>query len=262
MAIATPSSLIESEPPELHSGDRMTQEEFHRIYSRMPKNFKAELVAGTVYVASPLKRRHGTNHLPLGSLFFLYETATPGVEAGDNATIKLGGRSEPQPDLYLRILTEFGGQTRISRDDYILGAPELLAEIAHSSQAIELRDDYARNHVLEYLIVCLKERQLRWFHLKANQELRPDADGVYRIRDVSRFLDPPRGPSDQGSSASNQHAPSRLRQSRTCTVRQTTCRGSAPPKPEPQALIGSFACLFFHFVEQVTWNFIASHSSI
>ena len=63
-------------------------------------------------------------------------------------------------------------------------APELIAEIAHSSRAIDLhakRDDYTRYGVLEYLVVCLQERQLRWFDLRANRELPSDADGVFRL---------------------------------------------------------------------------------
>src|SRR5262245_47183796 len=85
-------------PPELHSGDRMTQKEFHRIYQMMPKHFKAELIGGIVYVASPLKRPHATHHTPLSGLFWTYEGHTPGVETGDNATVVLSDESEPQPD--------------------------------------------------------------------------------------------------------------------------------------------------------------------
>jgi Uma2 family endonuclease len=176
---------VPPETLELHTGDRMTREEFHRIYEQMPEDFKAELIGGIVYVASPLKLRHGSNHLPLGTLFYTYEGNTPGVESGDNTTILLGDEGEPQPDLFLRILLEYGGQSRTSPDDYVVGAPELLTEIAHSSRAIDLhakKDDYARYGVLEYLVLCLRERQLRWFDLRANQELRPDAEGVFRIR--------------------------------------------------------------------------------
>jgi Uma2 family endonuclease len=170
--------------PELHTGDRMTREEFHRIYEQMPEDFRAELIGGIVYVASPLKWRHGTQHVPLTWLFYSYQLRTPGVETGDNATILLGDECEPQPDLYLRILAECGGQSRITVDEYLAGAPELLAEVAHSSRAIDLhakRDDYARYGVLEYLVLCLHERQLRWFDLRANREVQPDSDGVFRL---------------------------------------------------------------------------------
>ena len=48
-----PESAAATERLELHSGDRMTREEFHRIYEQMPDDFEAELVGGTVYVSSP-----------------------------------------------------------------------------------------------------------------------------------------------------------------------------------------------------------------
>src|SRR5207253_742864 len=115
MATVPESPVVRPEGLELHTGDRMTREEFHRIYQQMPEDFEAELIGGTVYVGSPLKRKHGTNHLPLGTLFFAYEGTTPGVESGDNTTILLGEKGEPQPDLYLRVLPEFGGQSRTTR---------------------------------------------------------------------------------------------------------------------------------------------------
>jgi Uma2 family endonuclease len=176
MAAASQPNPRFGEIPELHNGDRMTREEFHRIYEMMPENFRAELIGGIVYVSSPLRLPHGTNHLPLGSLFFLYEVNTPGVESGDNATVFLSEDDEPQPDLFLRILPEYGGQSRTTKDDYVEGAPELLSEIANSSRSIDLnakRKEYARHGVLEYL---------RWFDLRANKELEIDADGICRVR--------------------------------------------------------------------------------
>lgn len=170
---------------ELYSGDRMTQEEFHRAYKRMPKDFKAELIGGTVYVASPLRLPHATAHPAFGTLLFVYKSHTPGVECGDNGTIVLADDSEPQPDLFLRILPEYGGQSRTTPEQYVQGAPELVAEIAHSSRAIDLhakRNDYTRYGVREYLVLCVEEGQLRWFDLTGNQELQPDAAGVFRLR--------------------------------------------------------------------------------
>jgi Uma2 family endonuclease len=169
---------------ELHSGDQLSRADFHRLYTQMPEDFRAELIGGTVYVASPLRRRHGTNHLPLGTLFFTYEAHTPGVECADNTTILLADDSEPQPDLLLRILPEHGGQTTTTADDYVAGPPELIAEIAHSSRALDLhakRDDYRRYGVREYLVLCLQERQIRWFDLSADAELGPDEAGLCKM---------------------------------------------------------------------------------
>jgi Uma2 family endonuclease len=96
---------------ELQSGDRMTREEFHRLYEQTPEGFKAELIGGIVYVASPLYPAHGKPHMHLTAVVAAYEARTPGVDASDNTTILLGDEGEPQPDLYVRILPECGGQS-------------------------------------------------------------------------------------------------------------------------------------------------------
>jgi Uma2 family endonuclease len=185
MAQLQTSRAVRGEVDELRSGDRMTREEFHRIYERMPEHFQAELVGGIVYVSPPLRLEHGQHHIPLGTVFFAYEASTPGVQSGDNTTVLLSNDSEPQPDLFLRILPEYGGQSKTTKDGYLEGAPELVAEIAHSTHAIDLhakRDIYARYGVLEYLVLSLKERELKWFDLRANKELVADRDGVCRVR--------------------------------------------------------------------------------
>jgi Uma2 family endonuclease len=184
MATVTEPAAPATEPEELENGDHMTQPEFHRIYSQMPDPFKAELIGGIVYVASPLKVRHGTNHSDLNGLFWLYAGHTPGVQCSDSTTVVLGSKDEPQPDLLMRILPEYGGQSGTTADDYVAGAPELIAEISQSSRAMDLhtkRERYARHGVLEYLVLDLRDNRLHWFDLRAGQELTPDADGVYRI---------------------------------------------------------------------------------
>jgi Uma2 family endonuclease len=171
-------------PPELHSGDRMTREEFHRIYEKMPEDFKAELIGGTVYVASPLKDKHGSAHVDWAALLGIYKAATPGVGAGDSSTVILGGDSEPQPDLFLRILQEFGGHSRVGKKGYIEGPPELIVEVAYSSRAIDLyekRGDYARYGVWEYLVASLHDDEIFWFDLRKNSQLTAGKDGIIRV---------------------------------------------------------------------------------
>ena len=138
--------------PLLENGDRITQEEFHRRYELSPLHFKAELIGGVVHVPSPMRRRHGASHPELSGALWLYKAATPGVEVLDNTTAILGPYSELQPDLALRILPEWDGRTRTNVDEYIVGAAELMAEIAHSSRAIDLhqkREDYQHTGVSE-----------------------------------------------------------------------------------------------------------------
>jgi Uma2 family endonuclease len=170
---------------ELENGDRMTREAFHRAYERAPRQFRAELIGGIVHLPSPLRRLHGQLHLRLGTLLWIYEGNTPGVEAGDNTTVLLGDKSEVQPDLYLRILSEYGGASTTDRNDYVVGPPELIIEVAHSSKAIDLHeklDAYKANGVREYLVAAVADRRMHWFDLSQGQELVPDADGILRAR--------------------------------------------------------------------------------
>lgn len=165
------------------NGDKMTREEFHRVYEQTPDGFTAELVGGIVYVASPLKRQHGIPHGLLVSLLNAYVAQTPGTETSDNTTVLLGEEGEPQPDAYLRITPEAGGQSATSLDDYVEGPPELVTEIALSSRAIDLHaklDDYRRYGVQEYIVVVPRDNRVRWFNLASNSEEEIAADGIIR----------------------------------------------------------------------------------
>jgi len=131
--------------PLLANGDRMSQAEFHRRYEAYPGTERFELIGGTVFMGSPLRYPHGTYHETLGLVLGLYKAGTPGVEAADNVTTMLGEETETQPDLALRIVAECGGQSRINDEEYLEGSPELIAEVAYSSRAIDMnqkRQDY------------------------------------------------------------------------------------------------------------------------
>lgn len=172
-------------PPLLCNGDRMTQAEFHRRYQAYPEGVQFELVGGTVYMASPLRRPHARYEEELSFAFGLYRRATPGVELLPNATTILGEESEPQPDLALRILAEYGGRSRENEEEYVEGPPELLAEIAYSTRALAMnqkREDYERAGVAEYLVLCVEEQELHWFDFRSQRPLRPGRAGLYRSR--------------------------------------------------------------------------------
>lgn len=171
--------------PPLESGDRLTRTEFERRYEATPEKFKAELIEGVVYVASPVRTFHGVPHADLVTWLGVYRTATPGVSAADNTTTRLDLDNEPQPDALLRI--EVGGSSTIGEDGYIEGAPELVAEIATSSAAIDLgakQNAYRRNGVQEYLVWQTFENRLSWFRLQAEEFvlIEPDTDGIIRSR--------------------------------------------------------------------------------
>jgi Uma2 family endonuclease len=185
--------------PHLESGDRLTRAEFERRYKVTPEGFKAELVEGVVYVASPVRVLHGNPHFKLITWLGVYTTATPGLSGADNATTRLDLDNEPQPDVLLRF--DQGGTSTISADGYVEGAPELVAEIATSSSAIDLGDKknaYRRNGVQEYLVWQTFENRLSWFRLEeeAYVAIVPDKDGIIRSTifpglwlDVAALLD-------------------------------------------------------------------------
>jgi Uma2 family endonuclease len=172
--------------PPLESGDRLSRQEFERRYSAMPNIKKAELIEGIVYVASPLRfKSHGKPHGDLIIWLGTYKVATFGVELGDNSTVRLDLDNEPQPDVVLLIDEQLGGQSRISDDDYIEGAPELIAEVAASSAANDLHDKkkvYRRNGVKEYIVWQILENKLNWFYLENDEyvELKLDTNGVLK----------------------------------------------------------------------------------
>jgi Uma2 family endonuclease len=169
--------------PALVNGDRLTRREFERRYAAMPDVKKAELIEGTVYMPSPVHfEAHSHPHSAIVGWLVTYAAATPHVSVGDNATLRLDLDNEPQPDALLRIDATCGGQSRISDDDYIEGAPELIVEVAHSSAAYDLHDKkraYRRNAVQEYIVWQIEEHRLDWFVLEDDDylTLSPDAAG-------------------------------------------------------------------------------------
>jgi Uma2 family endonuclease len=175
-------------PPPLENGDRLTRIEFERRYQEMPDNKKAELIEGVVYVASPVRaNRHGKPHAQIIGWLLVYESETPGAYLADNTTVRLDADNEPQPDALLRIEPEVGGNSRISEDDYIEGAPELIVEVAASSASYDLNDKlnaYRRNGVQDYIVWQSYENRIDWFHLEAGRyiSLEPDEAGIIRSR--------------------------------------------------------------------------------
>jgi len=170
-------------PPPLENGDRLTRAEFERRYTAMANVKKAELIAGRVYMASPLRiRQHGNPHSRIITWLGVYEAATPGVMAADNATVRLDRENEPQPDALLR--REQGGTSRISVDDYLEGPPELIVEIAASTASYDLHEKfqvYRENGVQEYLVWRVQDGGLDWYQLRGGEYVSQDEhEGVLK----------------------------------------------------------------------------------
>ena len=172
-------------PALLRNGDRLKQPEFHRRYLAHPGDEKIELIGGIVYMASPVSRLHALYQDELGHPLGTYRRATPGVEFGYDATNILDEDSEPQPDLMMRILTEYGGRSLVNDEGYFEGPAELLAEVAFSSVSIDLhqkRQDYEQAGIQEYLVLCIEEQELRWFDFANAGMITANRKGVYCSR--------------------------------------------------------------------------------
>jgi Uma2 family endonuclease len=185
-ATAPVAAQAASSVPRLEPGDRLTRAEFERRYEAMPDLKKAELIEGVVYMPSPVRMDvHGAPHADLVAWLATYRAATPGVRAGDNATLGLDNDNMPQPDGLLVIETASGGQATIDSKGYIEGAPELVAEIASSTTSIDLHDKfnvYRRSGVQEYIVWRVLDRAFDWFILREGRYLLLAAgeDGVSR----------------------------------------------------------------------------------
>lgn len=181
-------SALALEVPLLENGDRLTRKEFERRYHAMPRLKKAELIEGIVFMPSPLHfERHAEPHARIMSWLGTYWAATPGIRLADNATLRLDVDNEFQPDALLRLPERAGGTSRISRDDYLEGAPELIVEVASTSASHDLHDKrkvYRRNGVREYLVWLVREKRLLWFVLEDDeyQPLQAGADGLWHSR--------------------------------------------------------------------------------
>ncbi len=148
--------------PPLENGDHLTRYEFERRYEA---------------------RSHGGPHGQIIAWLGVYSAATPGVEFYDNVTVRLDLDNEPQPDALLRLEPEAGGNSRVSAEDYVEGAPELIVEIAASSVSYDLHDKlrvYRRNGVPEYMVWRVYDKQVDWFRLIQDEyvPLTPDESGV------------------------------------------------------------------------------------
>jgi Uma2 family endonuclease len=172
--------------PPLENGDRLTRAEFERRSDAMPNLKKAELIEGEVYIPSPVRQRqHGRQHGHLSFWLATYEGSTPGAEGGNNSSVRRALDNMPQPDCFLFIQPEHGGQVRIGEDGYIEGAPDLVAEVASSSVSYDLGKKlgaYRRNRVREYVVWRVLDRQIDWFvHREERFEpLSPGPDGIVR----------------------------------------------------------------------------------
>jgi hypothetical protein len=187
-------AVIERTTKPLVDGEQLTLDEFIRRWEEQPNLKLAELIEGVVYLPSPLGSAHGwQDNLTAGWVMY-YTARTPGCAGGGNSTWLMRG-SAPQPDVHLRILPEYSGQSREEKG-LCVGAPELAAEIAGSSSALDLgkkRNLYAAAGVREYIVVLIEEKRVLWLRLEGGvyREIAPGAEAILRSKVVpGLWLDP------------------------------------------------------------------------
>ena len=132
-------------------------------------------------------KRHGNPHFRLITWLGAYEARTSGVEGGDNSSLVLDLANEPQPDAFLRILPESGGQTGTDKNGYVEGGPELIGEVAATTASYDLHDKlraYFRHGVQEYVVWRVAQQEIDWFVWDAGgyERLAPNAKRLYQSR--------------------------------------------------------------------------------
>ena len=194
MALTHPSGRVH---PPLRGGEHLTRAEFEARYDATPELKKAELIDGVVYMPPPVSQdAHSGPHFRLIGWLSMYQIRTPGVDGGDNGSLRLDLHNEPQPDAFLYILPANGGQAQIDEDGYVVGGPELVAEVAATTTAYDLRvkkEIYRRHRVREYLVWRVLDQMIDWFVLAGDDYalLMPDSDGTCRSRTFpGLWLDP------------------------------------------------------------------------
>ena len=180
MAIRTDAPSSADVP--LESGDHMTREEFHRRYLARPDIKKAELIDGVVFMPSPVRSpQHGRPHAYVIAWLGTYVGQHPGVGIDDNTTVYLDDEVEVQPDASLWRSADRG--PHLDDEGYIVGAPQLVVEVAASSVSYDLhvkKEAYRRNGVGEYVVWRVLDRAIDWFRLRDGQYdlIAPGEDGL------------------------------------------------------------------------------------
>jgi Uma2 family endonuclease len=171
--------------PDLIHGQKLSREEYERRYQLLP-DIRAELLDGVVYImSSPISLDHAQPHAKLLTAMGLYSFQTEGIELLTTPTVRLGLSSDPEPDGVLFIREEYGGATHISADRYLEDSPELVFEIARTSQDYDERVKlpiYQRNGIREYLLWKVQEGVIDWYTLRSGIYVRltPGTDGITR----------------------------------------------------------------------------------
>jgi len=169
--------------PQLLNGDHLTVPEFEKRYEAAPASTRAELIEGIVVMSSPTSTIHAKAHALMVKFLGYYALKTPRITTAVDASLRLDGINEYQPDVLLWIESGNLSRTRTGSDGLLEGSPELAVEIAVSSSAYDLHEKkqvYQRWGVSEYFVWRVMDAQIQWFVLDQGGyvEARPRTDGV------------------------------------------------------------------------------------
>jgi Uma2 family endonuclease len=170
--------------PPLAAGQKLTRCEFERRWAARPYLKRAELIDGVVHMAAAVRlQHHGVPHGAVTTWLGVYGAATPGVQLAVEASVRLEGDNEPQPDALLFIEPDCGGQVELSADDYIEGGPDLVVEVAASSEDQDLGPKQRLYHsagVREYLVWRVEAGVVEWYVRRSEgfEALPADANGL------------------------------------------------------------------------------------
>ena len=179
--VAEPASPVARPVPPLLNGDRLTRAEFECRWDLHPEVKRAELIDGEVYIDMSVSRSHGNGHIVLATWAGTYASKHADVDVVADATVRLLGDNDPQPDVALR--RRDGGSSSIGEDDHVEGPPELVIEVSASSASYDLHKKlplYERSGVGEYVVWQLYEERIDWFRLIDGKyvTIEPDAEGI------------------------------------------------------------------------------------
>lgn len=172
----------------LENGEHLHSSAFLRRFEAMPDVKKAELVEGTVYMASPVRAElHGKPDSLIQLWLGTFAAAKEGIGTYTNTTLILDAENSLQPDAMLCSAPAGGGRVWLDAGGYLCGSPELVCEVAVSTTSLDLHQKlraYCRNGVSEYLVWLVMEERFVWFVLEDGEyvELEADPAGLLQSR--------------------------------------------------------------------------------
>jgi len=171
--------------PLLWEGQRLDRETFHRLYSDSPELKRVQLIEGIVYMPSPMRFvQHAHPEVSFTTWLTYFASFTPGVNSGGQATLKIDGKNEYQPD---GMLFYDKGQLIIDNDGYLVGVPELVVEVSASTISVDSNEKYLvyqKYGVKEYLLWNTEAKKITWYGRSGSKfvPMKPNREGIIKSK--------------------------------------------------------------------------------